>query len=149
MLFAILFGILFTIQITRAQGTVPNTSPIACDAQSALRLADNSEEIVGISPEKAIFVDLGAAWCSLCKIYSPTTKASALRYGFTYIHIDWEKSREFVDACGITGAPTYTVFNNGYRFRTIQLPQWQNQGGSASQIDAVIKKAAEDLRIYP
>ncbi|MEY3367001.1 MAG: hypothetical protein RI973_156 [Bacteroidota bacterium] len=68
-----------------------------------------------IKGSKPVLVDFTASWCGPCKAMSPVLEQVKKQLGdkATIIKIDVDQNQNFAASMGVSGVPTFVIFQNG------------------------------------
>lgn len=76
-----------------------------------------------IKGSKPVLVDFTATWCGPCKAMSPVLEQVKKQLGdkATIVKIDVDQNQQFAATMGVSGVPTFVIFQNGKE-------QWRHVG---------------------
>ncbi len=89
-----------------------------------------------IKSEKPVLVDFTAAWCGPCKAMAPVLEKVKKSIGdkASIVKIDIDRNQQFATSMGISGVPTFVVFQNGKE-------KWRHVGMiPGNQLESVLEK---------
>lgn len=113
-----------------------------------LAVAENRDELKGVSPSATMVVMFSAHWCHPCQRDEPFVRAMAERYGwaFVYINTDDETTRGVRRQWDIMYMPTYITFSKGevvenFRFGSTKVDETGDE--TRARINARFAKTAK------
>jgi thioredoxin 1 len=68
-----------------------------------------------IKGEKPVLVDFTAAWCGPCRMMAPVLEDVKKKLGDkgSIVKVDIDQNQQFASNMGITGVPTFVIFQQG------------------------------------
>lgn len=91
-----------------------------------------------INGETPVLVDFTATWCGPCKAMAPVLEGVKKNIGETasIVKIDIDRNQQFASSMGITGVPTFVLFQKGKEV-------WRHVGMiGGSQLETILKRFA-------
>lgn len=91
-----------------------------------------------IKGEIPVLVDFTAAWCGPCKAMAPVLENVKKSIGdsASIVKVDIDRNQQFATSMGISGVPTFVLFQNGEE-------KWRHVGMiGGAQLEAVLKRFA-------
>jgi thioredoxin 1 len=92
-----------------------------------------------IKGDKPVLVDFTATWCGPCRMMAPVLEDVKKRIGekASIIKVDIDRNQAFANSMGISGVPTFVLFQHGKE-------QWRQVGMiSGQQLMAVLERFGE------
>ena len=89
-----------------------------------------------IKSEKPVLVDFTAAWCGPCKAMAPILEKVKKSLGekANIVKVDIDRNQQFASTMGISGVPTFVIFQNGKE-------KWRHVGMiPGAQLETVLEK---------
>ena len=77
---------------------------------------DDFKTAIGDSNTGLVVIDFWAIWCNPCRAFSSKFEAFSQKYphvGFYKINVDNEPTASIVEACVVTGLPSFLFFKGG------------------------------------
>lgn len=77
---------------------------------------DDFKAAIGNKDTGLVVIDFWAPWCNPCRAFGPKFEAFSQKYpqvGFYKLNADNKDTASIVDACMVTGLPTFCFFKGG------------------------------------
>jgi putative thioredoxin len=106
--------------------------------------ADFEILVVQRSHHAPVLVDIGAEWCSPCRVLTPRLEELAERYGggFLLARVDADENMRVAGRHGVRGFPTVIAYSRG--LEVDRFHSNQSEAFLRNFIDSVIHRYAED-----